>query len=88
MKEEPEEGGAHAAVAGGDGGIGHDGANGRLERRAARGVERRRELAVGCGGEEEKGEEQAVAARGRSHGVLLAHDDCKLIWRAFPCDWH
>ena len=73
MKEEPEEGGAHAGV--GADGTGHNGAHGGLERRAARGVERRRELlAVGCGGEEEKGgEEQAMAARGRSHGVLLAH---------------
>lgn len=55
MEVEPEEGGAHPSL--GEEGPDHGDAHNELQRRAARRVERWRELPVDGGGEEEEGEQ-------------------------------
>jgi hypothetical protein len=69
VEEEADKRGAHPAVAG-DGAT-HDGSHCGLQRRAAGGVERRRELAIAGRGSEkqQKCKEYAMAGRGRSHRV-------------------
>jgi hypothetical protein len=84
VEEEAEKGGAHPGVA--VDGTRHDGAHRGLQRRAAGVVERRRELAIGRGREkQEKGKEQAMAGRGRSHHGHPSLHNYLAQDRALPC---
>ena len=66
MEVEPQEGGSHAAV--GAERPDHGGAHDELQRRAAPGVERRRELPIRGRGEEEEGEQAMPCPAAGSHG--------------------
>lgn len=65
MEVEPQEGGPHAAL--GEERLDHGGAHDELQCRAAPGVERRRELPIRGGEEEEEGE-QTMPRTPASHG--------------------